>query len=1083
MSKMKIQFNPNLDHQREAINAVVGVFEGQETFQSNFSVSNAVQRDMFEKNDGIGVGNAIKLLDEELYENTRNVQLVNGLPQTETSNSKLPSLDFTIEMETGTGKTYVYLRSAFELNQRYGLTKFIIVVPSIAIKEGVYKSLQITEDHFRKKYKNVQYDYFVYDSSKREQVRNFATNDYIQIMVINIDAFSEAFDDKSTAKSNKARRLINQADDRLNGMKPIEFIQATNPIVLIDEPQTSVSTPTRKKAIANLNPLCTFRYSATLTEKHNLLYKLDSIDAYARKLVKQIEVASLEVQDNHNQAYIKLISVDNKKSPITAKVEIDAQTKTGKLQPRKSITIKSGTDLFQASGGRTVYEGYVINDIYCEEGNEYIDFTSRDGEIELGQAIGKVDEDIYKRLQVTKTVEEHLEKELKFYGLITNGVNRLDHSKALSQKGIKVLSLFFIDKVANYRGYSKDGVPVQGKFAQWFEEEFIKLASKKKYRVLYPSIWDENEQGKLILNEFALKELASSVHNGYFAQDKKNKDASGNPQFAESKLSAKGEGGKTAADESAYNLIMKDKEKLLSMDEKLRFIFSHSALKEGWDNPNVFQICTLNETNSVMKKRQEIGRGLRLAVDQSGKRVPYGFEVNTLTVMANESYEQFVAALQKEIEEEEGIKFGSIEQHQFSNIIISGENEAKEYLGAKKSEEIYKHFSDKGYIDKKGKILDSLKSDLATNTVSLPDSVKEHSEAILATIEKVSKGLSIKKADERKTSNLRVENDKQIVLGEDFKALWDKIKYKTTYRVDFVVGDLVQKCIEEIRSSVAVASAKFEYKKVKVAITEAELATYDEKSKTQYYRNRNFQLPDIVTYLESNTNLTRKTVIDILLGLGDKLEAFKNNPQRFIELASEVIRKQMRLSIVNDITYHRIGDEEYYAQELFQEEDIKGYLQDKYTEFGVDIRDNDIEDFVKNNNMVKVNRSVYEHVVFDSKTEFLFAKRLEGNDNVKLYAKLPDWFKIDTPLGSYNPDWAILIDKDDGLGEQLYFVVETKSSMFSDDLRASEQAKIKCGTAHFEALSKDKSEQDLANPAKFIKADSYDSFEAQIEEG
>lgn len=1078
---MKIHFNPDLVHQNEAINAVVGVFEGQETFQSNFSVSNSVQADMFEKNDGIGVGNALKLLDEELYENTRNVQLVNGLPQTKTTSGKLPSLDFTIEMETGTGKTYVYLRSAFELNQRYGLSKFIIVVPSIAIKEGVYKSLQITEEHFRKEYKNVQYDYFVYDSSKREQVRNFATNDYIQIMVINIDAFSEAFDDKSTAKSKKARRLINQADDRLNGMKPIEFIQATNPVVLIDEPQSSVSTATRIKAIANLNPLCTFRYSATLTEKHNLLYKLDSIDAYARKLVKQIEVASLDVQDNHNQAYIKLISVDNKKSPITAKIEIDAQSKTGKLQPRKTVTVKSGTDLFEVSGGRSVYEGYVINDIHCEEGYEYIDFTSRDGEIELGQSIGKVDEDIYKRLQIAKTIEEHFEKELKFHSLVTNGVGKLDHSKVLSQKGIKVLSLFFIDKVANYRGYSSDGVPVQGKFAQWFEEEFIKLAGKKKYRVLYPAIWDEDDQGKPMLNELALKELARSVHNGYFAQDKK-KDASGNPQFAESKLSAKGEGGKTAADESAYNLIMKDKEKLLSMDEKLRFIFSHSALKEGWDNPNVFQICTLNETNSVMKKRQEIGRGLRLAVDQSGKRVPYGFEVNTLTVMANESYEQFVAALQKEIEEEEGIKFGSIEKHQFSNIVISGENEPKEYLGAERSEQIYKHLSDKGYIDKKGKIQDSLKSDLATNTVSLPDSVKAHSDAILATINKVSRGLSVKKADGRKTSQLREDNGKQVVLGDDFKALWNRIKYKTTYRVNFSVGELVDKCIDEIKASVAVASAKFEYKKVKVAVTEAELETYDEKSKIQYYRNRNFQLPDVVTYLESHTNLTRKTVVRILLGLGDKLEAFKNNPQRFIELAGEAIRKQMRLAIVKGITYHRIGDDEFYAQKLFQEEDIKGYLQDKYASLGVNIPKDDIKDFVKHNNMVVVGKSVYDHIVFDSETEFLFAKRLEGNDDVKLYAKLPDWFKIDTPLGSYNPDWAILIDKDDGVGEQLYFVVETKSSIFSDDLRASEQAKINCGIAHFEALSKDRNGNALENPAKFVKADSYDRFATHLEE-
>ncbi|TMS61770.1 DEAD/DEAH box helicase family protein [Pseudoalteromonas sp. S3173] len=1056
MSEMKIKFNPDLDHQKEAINAVIGVFEGQETFQSNFSVSNAIQTDMFERNDGIGVANALSLLPEELYENTRNVQLVNGLPQTDTKKQILPSLDFTIEMETGTGKTYVYLRSAFELNQRYGLTKFIIVVPSVAIKEGVYKSLQMTEEHFRKEYKNVQYDYFVYDSSKREQVRNFATNDYIQIMVINIDAFSKSFTDPE--KETKAN-LIHRTDDRLNGMKPIEFIQATNPVVLIDEPQSVASTANRKKAITSLNPLCTFRYSATLTENFNMLYKLDSIDAYERKLVKQIEVASLEVKDNHNQAYIKLISVDNKKSPITAKIEIDSQTKTGKLQPRKSITVKSGTDLFEASGGRTVYEGYVINDIYCEEGSEYIDFTCRDYILELNQSIGEVDQDTYKRLQVSKTVEEHLEKELKFYRKITTGVDVMDHSKILSQKGIKVLSLFFIDKVANYRGYSSDGVPVQGKFAKWFEEEFTQQLRKPKYRVLYPSIWDKNNAGKPTLNEYALKELARSVHNGYFAQDKK-KDASGNPLFAESKLSAKGEGGKTVADESAYNLIMKDKEKLLSMDEKLRFIFSHSALKEGWDNPNVFQICTLNETNSVMKKRQEIGRGLRLAVDQSGERVPYGFEVNTLTVMANESYDQFVAALQKEIEEEEGIKFGAVEKHQFANIVISDEHDTKEFLGAKKSEEIYQHLADLGYIDKKGKILDSLKTDLVDNTVSLPESVQEHSDAILATLTKVAKGLSIKKHEEKKTATLREDNGKQIVLGDDFKALWDRIKYKTTYRVNFSVGELVQKCIKEIRASVAVASAKFEYKKVKVAVTEAELETFDEESKIQYYRNRNFQLPDVVTYLESNTNLTRKTVVDILLGLGDKLEAFKNNPQRFIELASEVIRKQMRLAIVDGISYHRIGDEEYYAQELFQEEELTGYLK----------------------NMVEANKSVYDYIICDSDTEFEFAEKLEESTDIKLYAKLPPWFKIDTPLGSYNPDWAVLIDKEDGMGDQLYFVVETKSSIFSDDLRASEQAKIDCGIEHFKALSQGKDGTVLENPAKFVKADNFNTFSANLQD-
>lgn len=1056
---MKIQFKADLSHQIEAVNAVVGVFKGQETFQSHFTVTQdeylPQQLNLLGYNSDLGIGHKLdNLLSEKAYENTRTVQLKNGLAQVECDNAKLPSLDFSVEMETGTGKTYVYLRTVFELNQKYGLTKFIIVVPSIAIKEGVYKSLQITEQHFRQQYKNVQYDYFVYDSSKREQVRNFATNDYIQIMVINIDAFSKSFTDPS---KETTANLIHRSDDRLNGMKPIKFIQDVRPVVIIDEPQSVVSTQNRKDAIANLKPLCTFRYSATMKEAPNLLYKLDSIDAYERKLVKQIEVASLSVENGHNHAYIKLLSVDNKKSPITAKIEIDAQTRTGKLQPRKVITVKSGSDLFELSGGRTLYEGFVINDIYCAEGHEYIDFTSRDEILRLGQAIGEVDQDAYKRIQVAKTIEEHLEKELKFHHKITTGHDKLDHSKVLSQKGIKVLSLFFIDKVANYRGYTKDGELVAGKFALWFEEEFAKQVSKPKYQVLYPTLWHQ-ENGQWVVNPVALKELTQSVHDGYFAQDKK-KDALGQPQFAESKISAKGEGGKTAADESAYNLIMRDKEKLLSMDTPLRFIFSHSALKEGWDNPNVFQICTLNETNSVTKKRQEIGRGLRLAVDQSGERAPYGFEVNTLTVMANESYESFVSALQKEIEEEEGIKFGVVEKHQFANITVEDEFGQKSYLGTKASLAIHQHLCAQGYIDSKGKIQEALKVAIRDEVVDLPENMQAYSSVIIATLKKFTKGLNVKKQEERKQVSLRKDDSgKQIVLGDDFKALWDRIKYKTTYRVNFSENALVDSCIAEIRANVAVASAKFQYKKVEVAVTEAGLETSSETTKTEYYQNRNFQLPDIVTYLTDQTHLTRQTVIDILLGLGDKLEAFKNNPQRFIELTAEVIRKHMRIAIVNGIKYSRIGDDAFYAQELFQEDELSGYLKD----------------------MVKSEKSVYDYVLCDSETESTFAKRLEVANEVKLFAKLPPWFKINTPLGGYNPDWTVLIDKNDGTGEHLYFVVETKSSMLSDDLRASEKAKIQCGIEHFSALSKDEEGKEIPNSAKFVKADSFDTFTTHL---
>lgn len=541
----------------------------------------------------------------------------NGLKQVK----KLGSKDFTIEMETGTGKTYVYLRSIFELNKKYGFSKFIIVVPSLAIKEGVYKSLQMTEQHFKEHYDNVQYDYFIYDSQKLGEVRNFATNDCIQIMVINIDAFRKSFDDPS--KPDKAN-IIHRPNDRMSGSKPIEFIQSTNPIVIIDEPQSVDSTPKSKEAIKSLKPLCTLRYSATHREKYNLMYKLDSIDAYEQKLVKQIEVASIHVQDGHNKPYIKLLKVNNKKSPIQAYIEFD-KMQSGKVKPKVKKWVRSGDDLHELSKGRPVYEGYIINEIFCEEGNEFIDFTSKEGFLRLGEAIGDVNDDEFKRLQIRKTIEEHLNKEL-----------------VLVPKGIKVLSLFFIDKVSNYRAYDENGNPEKGKYAQIFEKEYQKLIKSPKYTTLWEKVETDTPVEK--------------VHDGYFAMDKK-KDSKGENFFKESKGA-----GKTVADGSAYELIMKKKEELLSFKSKLKFIFSHSALREGWDNPNVFQICTLNETGSLMKKRQEIGRGLRIAVNQDGERV-YGFDVNTLTVMVNESYEDFVSQLQKEIEEDEGIKFGVVDDH------------------------------------------------------------------------------------------------------------------------------------------------------------------------------------------------------------------------------------------------------------------------------------------------------------------------------------------------------------------------------------------------------------------------------------
>nr|WP_243687937.1 DEAD/DEAH box helicase family protein [Methanobacterium formicicum] len=459
-----------------------------------------------------------------------------------------------MKWKPGTGKTYVYLKTVFELNKKYGFTKFIIVVPSIAIKEGVYKAIQMTRDHFKGLYDNVIYDSFIYDSQKLEQVRNFAVNSNIQIMIINIDAFRRSFTDPT--KETKAN-IIHRENDKLSGMKPIELIQETNPIVIIDEPQSTSATVKAKEAIASLNPLCTLQYSATHKEIHNLVYKLDAIDAYDKGLVKQIEVASFESADYHNKAYLKLVSVDNKKSPITAKIEIDSFNK-GKTK-RKTVTVKQGDDLSSRKlGNREIYEGYVVNEIYCEEGNEYVDFTNREDVLAIGKPVGDIDDLLIKRQQIRKTIEEHLNKELK-----------------LNPLGIKVLSLFFIDKVANYRYYDEEGNPQKGIYAEIFEEEYKKVISKQKYSTL--------------LKEIDLETPADGVHNGYFSQDKKGvlKDTRGN----------------TLADDDTYSLIMKDKEKLLSFDSKLRFIFSHSALREGWDNPNVFQICTLNETRSTIKKK------------------------------------------------------------------------------------------------------------------------------------------------------------------------------------------------------------------------------------------------------------------------------------------------------------------------------------------------------------------------------------------------------------------------------------------------------------------------------------------------
>ena len=974
---MKIQFESDLGYQDRAIASIVDIFEGQEVCQSNFSIVRAQtkgQKTTADFND-LGIGNRLELLDDEILTNIQNIQLRNGLPQSK----KLGSMDFSIEMETGTGKTYVYLKSIFEMNKRYGFTKFIIVVPSIAIKEGTKKTLEITSDHFKTLFDNVNYDSFVYDSSNLEQVRDFATSSDIRIMVINIDAFRKSFSDPT--KDTKAN-IIHRQNDRLNGQKPIEFIASTNPILIIDEPQSVDNTPRAKEAIQTLNPLCKLRYSATHIEKFNLMYKLDSIDAYEQQLVKQIEVANVKLEDTSNKAYIRLVSV--KASPRSAKIEIDIN-KDGRTQ-RKVIQVdtNSKNDLYELSKGRDIYDGYVINDIYIEKGSEYIEFLNQEV-IKLGETVGDADDDSIKRLQVRKTIEEHLDKELR-----------------LKQRDIKVLSLFFIDRVANYRSYDDEGNVVKGKYALWFEEEFKTISKKPKYNTLFGDVDTTTE--------------ISKIHDGYFAQDSKGR--------------VKDSTGKNKDDESAYDTIMKNKEKLLSFSEPLRFIFSHSALKEGWDNPNVFQICTLNETNSVMKKRQEIGRGLRICVNQRGERVR-GFDVNTLTVMANENYEDFARALQKEIEDEEGIKFGVIEEHFFANIPVENENGDIEYFGATNSETVYEYLQDNNYIDSRGKIQDNLRTAIKENRFEVPEQFAALQSDITSVITKISGKLNVKDANDKKLITL----NKEVYLSEDFKNLWEQIKYKTTYRVDFDVEKLVDECAKHIANDLSVGKIKYLYSKATNKITKAGVEIVEDTIKNDPLNSEiiDFELPDIITYLQNETNLTRKNVVNILIKSG-KLQGFKNNPQKFIDGAIKIIKKVMSMFVVDGIKYQKLGNEFYYAQQCFEDQELYGYLS---------------SNMIEN----RENKSIYTHTVYDSTIEENFALEFNRNEKVKLFTKLPSWFKINTPLGTYNPDWAVLIEEDNS--EKLYFVVESKGSDLGLDIKTSESSKIACAKKHFAEISTD----------------------------
>lgn len=868
---MQIRFDSQQQYQLDAVQSVVDLFSGQTVAQSEFEVRlDSPQTTYFSQ---LGFGNQLELADSKLLSNLQTVQQRNDLPP----GDELDGMNFSIEMETGTGKTYVYLRTIHELHRKYGFTKFIIVVPSVAIREGVLKNIELTRQHFADLYDSPPLDSWIYDSRQVSRLRQFATSNQLQILILNIDAF------------NKAGNVMNREDDRLSGHKPIEFIQSTNPILVIDEPQNMESEQNRA-AITSLNPLLTLRYSATHREQYNLVYKLDPLAAYDLKLVKRIEVASVLDEADFNKPYINLKSVrTNKSGPPTATLEIDVQGSKGPV--RKTVRIsRGGVDLFDLSGDRANYKGYIVDEINTGWGDNdgWVRFTNG-LTLHQGQTHGGQTDDITK-VQILETVREHLEKEAAIQRRFAEGAR------------MKILSLFFIDRVANY-------VADDGKIKRWFEEAYRELSQRPFYASLnLPPVED--------------------VHKGYFAESRgKAKDSN--------------EKRTNKDDDEAYTLIMKDKERLLQLDTPLRFIFSHSALREGWDNPNVFQICTLNESKSEMRKRQEIGRGLRLPVLETGERCQDP-NINCLTVIANESYADFARQLQSEIEQETGVIFGD------------------------------------------GRI-----------------------------------------KNRRERRQIRLKD--RWRLNADFQELWERINKKTRYSVEYATCDLINLAAREIGNMPRIRVSRILTQRAALTLEDTGVATSVRAMREDDIAYSTQTIPDLLGYLQRETNLTRSTLAQILIASG-RLDDVAINPQQFMDQAVQSIRDVLHELMIDGIKYEPLAGEEWEMLK-FEEAEIIGYLE----------------------SMIDVNKSIYDSVLYDSDVEKRFAQDLDLLDHIRLFLKLPNWFTVETPMGTYNPDWAI-VKQHEGR-DKLYLVSETKGTMERLNLRGTEAARIICGKAHFDALN------------------------------
>ena len=1009
---MKLQFK-HQKFQADAAKAVVDVFVGQPYLTPSYMMDRGegnYQMSVTDKEDFTGWGNqkiVPELSDGLILENLQKVQRDNQIKPSDKLEGKF---NLTIEMETGVGKTYTYIKTMYELNKHYGWSKFIVVVPSVAIREGVYKSFQVTQEHFAEEYgKKVRF--FIYNSSQLTEIDRFASDNSINVMIINSQAFN--------AKGKDARRIHMKLDE-FRSRRPIDIIAKTNPILIIDEPQ-SVEGKQTKENLKQFNPLMTLRYSATHKSDsiYNMVYRLDAMEAYNKRLVKKIAVKGItESGSTATESYVYLESINLSKAAPTATIQFDFKGNKGVR--KVSRIVNEGYNLYDNSGQMEEYKhGFVVSRI--DGRDDSIEFINGI-KIYAGDIIGQVSEEQIRRIQIRETILSHIERE-----------------RELFYKGIKVLSLFFIDEVAKYREYDESGDSKNGIYADIFEEE---------YRDIIRNLQIEIGEGEYIDYINSISE--DKTHAGYFSIDKKGK-------MIDSKLSRK---EMTTDDVDAYDLIMKNKELLLDRNPKkspVRFIFSHSALREGWDNPNVFQICTLKQSGSDVRKRQEVGRGLRLCVNEDGERMDTNIlgnevhNVNVLTVIASESYDSFAKGLQAEIAEAVADRPRKVTPQLFIDKVIQDSNGKKQTIDDTLGLAIYTDLIINRYIDKKGELTDIYYEDKSNNELKLADEVKGFEASVVEIIDSIYDSRTMMPENAR-SNNVELKVDEDKLAMPEFKALWSKINSKSVYVVDFDTDELVKKAVLSLDKKLNVPKIylKVETGAMKKIESKDDLmigmAFIKEGSvihENTFVSSSNIKY-DLIGKLVDETGLTRKAIIQILQGIRSiTFEQFKNNPEEFIIKAAALINDEKATAIIQHITYNIV--EEEYSTDIFTDPTIKGRL-------GI--------------NAMKVNRHLYDHIVFDSTNEKKFVTEMDISKDVKVYVKLPDGFYISTPVGRYNPDWAIAFCE--GSIKHIYFVAETKGTMSSMQLRLIEESKIHCAMEHFKAISNGEVVYDVI--------DSYDSL-------